>query len=321
MEITEIKIDKIRPDPNQPRTFIDEMDLKEMSQSILAKGVINPIELDKDFVIITGERRWRAAKMAGLETVPAKILDIGDNDRLMRQVVENLQRETMSDWDTANAIKRLLSMSPRGKHPKTPITGPTADKGITWLSEKIGKSRAYIAEKLSILEASKPLQKAVKNNEIAGGFIRVIKQTPERYKEAVEKKILAKEFKTRDGALSLVGAIEREENNPDIIKELLDTDYSKYKGVGAAEEVITKISPEINTRVKASYEPAQELGRIIEDLKEWVRSNPRELVGKIHITRIVLNLDLGKALIDEWFNGEKMGIIDVDAVEVLGMAQ
>ena len=76
MEIIEIEIDKIKPDKDQPRTSMDELELKEMAQSIVTQGVINPIEVDNDMVIITGERRWRAAKIAGLKVVPVKIFNL-----------------------------------------------------------------------------------------------------------------------------------------------------------------------------------------------------------------------------------------------------
>lgn len=302
MELTEVEINKIKPDPNQPRTSIDEIDLREMAQSMVTEGVINPIEIDSKFVIITGERRWRAAKIAGLKTVPAKILNIDGDERFMRQVIENIHHNTMSDWDTANALKKLLSLSPGDRHPQAPITGPGADKGITWLSVKTGKSRGYIDEKLSLLETSKPFQKAVREGTIAGTFVRAIKQAPEAFKVAVEKKILANEFTTRDGAKEFVAALKREENNPTRVKKLLDTDYSKFKGVGEVEQEVKKISPRVSDMVIRSYEPSHEISRISDDLKEWVMNNPREKIGLVHAPRIIVNMNFMKTLIEEWFH-------------------
>ncbi len=75
-KIISIPIEKIKPDVNQPRQYIDEEDLKGMAQSIVTEGIINPIEVDKNFVIVTGERRWRAAKIAGLKSVRAMIIEV-----------------------------------------------------------------------------------------------------------------------------------------------------------------------------------------------------------------------------------------------------
>ncbi|MCX6705438.1 MAG: ParB/RepB/Spo0J family partition protein, partial [Candidatus Woesebacteria bacterium] len=169
MEIIEIEIDKIKPDSDNPRTVIEEEELKEMAQSIITEGIINPIEVDKDFMIITGERRWRAAKLAGFKTIPAKIMDLDKNQRFLRQVVENIQHNAMSDWDTANAFKKIIEAGwLKSSQPKSSPIPITRDHGVRWLSRKIGKSKDYITEKLDILEASGDFQQAVKCGEMAG---------------------------------------------------------------------------------------------------------------------------------------------------------
>ena len=303
MEILEVKIDKIKPDPKQPRTSIDEIDLREMAQSIVTEGVINPIEVDKNYMIITGERRWRASKIAGLKTVPVKVLTMNKDERFMRQVIENIHHNTMNDWDTANALKKLLCLSPGDRHPKASLTGPGADKGITWLSEKTGKSRAYIDEKLSLLGAPKGFQKAVKTGLISGTYMRALKQCPEVFKDKVEKKIMDGEFRSRDTALRFVTALQREENNPSVIKKLLETDYSKFEGVNVAEEEIAKISPTLSTRIAKSYEPSQELSKIVDDMKAWLIENPKESIGKIHAARVIINLNVLVAMVSKWMKG------------------
>ncbi len=90
MKIVNVLLSKIKPDKNQPRQTIDEEHIKEISQSIVTEGVINAIEIDENNVIITGEQRWRAAKLAGLKEVPCKILKITPELRFRRQVIENL---------------------------------------------------------------------------------------------------------------------------------------------------------------------------------------------------------------------------------------
>jgi len=296
MEILEVDINKIKPDVNQPRTTIDELDLREMSQSIITEGVINPIEVDEENVIVTGERRWRAAKMAGLKTVPVKVMPMGDEKRFMRQVIENIHNNTMTDWDTANSLKKLIDMNFKNEekdYGRKPV-------GIKWLSDKTGRSTGYIEEKLSILDQSSEWKKAVKEGKDTAKFTASLKQTPEKYKEVVEKKFLKGEFATRDGAREFVSALKREEKNPDVIEKLLEKDYSELKGFKQVEIEVAKISPRVHQLVKKSYEPSQDLSKIVDQLKEWVKNNPIEKVGKIHAPRVVANINFAKALLEEW---------------------
>ena len=306
MEILEINIDKISPDKHQPRTSIDELDLREMAKSIITEGVINPIEVDKRYVIITGERRWRASKLAGLKRVPVKVLDMSDDDRFMRQVIENIHHNTMSDWDTANALRKLIN--DYFQPPKVILTKGQPATGITWLSEKTGKSLGYISDKLKILEASPAFQEAVKKQDITGEHITIINSVPEKYRKEFERKVLKHEIPTRSSARELRSAIKREEGNPDKVKKLLSIDYSKYKRVGDAENVITKISPrnEPADRIAKTYEPSQEISEIAESLKEWVRNNPREDIGAVHLPRVVINMNFIKSLLEEWFANKKL---------------
>ena len=160
MEILQIEIDKIKPDKKQPRKSIEIEDLKEMAQSIVTEGVINPIETDSDFVIITGERRWRASKIAGLKTVPVKVLKINAKERFRRQVIENIHNDTMSYDDTARALSKLKVDY---FHPVKVINKGQPQTGVTFLSKMVGKSLGYIEERFDYLKASAPLQKAVKD--------------------------------------------------------------------------------------------------------------------------------------------------------------
>jgi len=310
MEIIEVEIDKITPDPNQPRTSIDESDLREMAASIITEGIINPIEIDKQNVIVTGERRWRAAKIAGLKTIRAIEISIGQDERFMRQVIENIHHNTMSDWDTANALAKLICLSPGERHPLAPISGPGASKGITWLHQKTGKSQSFIAEKLNILKASAPMKKAIKTGKLSASFLRAISQTPEKFKKDVEKKILANEFSTRDGAKELAHALEREIENPKVTKKLLNIDYSKYKRVNEALHVINEISPRMHQVVEKSYVPSEKISKIVDELKEWIRENPKSKIGQIHAPVVIVNLNFAKQLIEAWFKEEETKLIE-----------
>ena len=110
--LNEVNIKDIRPNPNQPRKHFDETALNELAASIKIHGVIQPIvineEKDGKYMIIAGERRWRAAKIAGLETIPAYIRNFTEKQIKEISIIENLQREDLNPVEEARAIKELM---------------------------------------------------------------------------------------------------------------------------------------------------------------------------------------------------------------------
>src|SRR5882757_665606 len=109
MKILELELKKIKPDPNQPRKLFNPDKVNELAQTFKTVGIINPIEVDEDYMIITGENRFRAAKVAGLTTVPVKVLKIDDNTRFLRQVIENIQYNNLSPFEIAKALEKILA--------------------------------------------------------------------------------------------------------------------------------------------------------------------------------------------------------------------
>jgi len=301
MEIKQIKTGLIKPDKNQPRKSFKPTRIDEMAQSILTEGVINPIEIDEDYKIITGEMRWRAAVKAGLETIPCKILKIGGDERFMRQVVENIHHNTMTSWDTAKSIEKLLLLSPGD----TKIgSGGRNDQGISWLSKKLGKSRAYIEEYLDVLKASEKFQKSVKSG-VKHTMIRAIKNTPEKYKDQVEKKIVSGELKTRDGAYSISSAIKE---NPEKAEEILKQDYSESKTSDEVKKKINKVVDFTETPItdafKNGIEAPKQCGKMVLMIIKWLKNHPANSVGKIHLERMVTNLTVLKDAIDNWLQNK-----------------
>ena len=306
MKIIEVEISKIKPDPKQPRTSIDDTDIHGLAQSIVTEGVINPIEVDEHFVIITGERRWRAAKLAGLITVPVKVMSYEGDARFMRQVIENIHHNTMDEWDTANALKRCLAMWPGKRKERDHSAHTGTDIGLGWLAKKTGKGERFIQEKLSLLDMSHAFQTAIKEKKIVPAFVRVMDQVKPEYQPILEKKILRGEFSTRDAAREFVVALNREAKNPDKLKRLIETDYSKYKGINEVERLIHKISPRTADLIAKSYEPAQEISKIAEEVSLWLENNPKNCVGAAHAVRVSTNLNLIRNKIGEWFKGQDL---------------
>ena len=160
--IMEIPIEDIYPNPNQPRTHFDEKALQELSESIKALGIIQPITLKKEgdkFLIISGERRYRASKLAGLKSIPAYIRLVNDQGLLEMALVENIQREDLDAIEVALTYQRLL-----------------VEIGLTQeaLSGRVGKERSTITNALRLLKLSPDIQQAIRNGVISAGHGRAI---------------------------------------------------------------------------------------------------------------------------------------------------
>ena len=160
--IVEIAIEDIYPNANQPRTYFDEKALNELAQSITNLGVIQPVTLRKDggkFEIISGERRYRASKIAGLHSIPAYIRLVNDQELLEMALVENIQREDLDAIEIALTYERLMD-----------------EIGLTQenLSQRVGKDRSTITNSIRLLRLSPDIQNAIRSGEISAGHGRAI---------------------------------------------------------------------------------------------------------------------------------------------------
>lgn len=161
--INEVPLDEIKANPNQPRRNFDEEALEELATSIRELGVISPITLrknsDGDYLIIAGERRYRAAKMAGLTTIPAYIRTAKDEQVMEMALIENIQREDLDAIEIALAYQRLMD-----------------DYSLTQerMSERVGKKRATIANYLRLLRLPAEIQMGIKEKKIDMGHARAI---------------------------------------------------------------------------------------------------------------------------------------------------
>ena len=161
--LSEIDIAQIEPNPNQPRREFDPEALQELANSIRELGIIQPITLrkvnDHKFQIIAGERRWRASQLAGLEKIPAYIVDVEDQGVMEMALVENIQREDLNAIEIALAYQHLAE-----------ATGMTQAK----ISERVGKSRAAVTNYMRLLKLPAQVQIALKNHEIEMGHARAL---------------------------------------------------------------------------------------------------------------------------------------------------
>lgn len=159
---TEIRIDLIRPNPYQPRRDFDDASIEELAQSIRAHGVIQPITVrpvDGAYEIAAGERRWRAAKYAGLGTIPAIVKPFQDEEMLQVALVENLQREDINPIEAARAYQQLMD-----------LFGDTQEQ----IAQGIGKSRTAVSNTLRLLKLPLEIQERISSGHLTEGHGRAL---------------------------------------------------------------------------------------------------------------------------------------------------
>lgn len=163
--IRQLPIDLLGPSPYQPRRAIDEESLRELAESIRVRGILQPLLVRPDaadqarFQIIAGERRWRAAAMAGLHEVPALIRPLTDLEAMAAALVENLQRQDLNAIEEAEGYRRLVE-----------------EFGMTHeaLAESVGKSRSHLTNTLRLLNLAEPVKQAVRSGAISAGHARAL---------------------------------------------------------------------------------------------------------------------------------------------------
>ncbi len=200
--INEINLSSITTNPDQPRREFDEESLNELAASIKQIGVIQPITLrkvdDDTYQIIAGERRYRASLMAGLETIPAYIKTVDDDEVMEMALVENIQREDLNSIEIALAYQNLIES-----------LSLTQEQ----LSERVGKKRATIANYLRLLKLPAEVQMGIKNRKIDMGHARALVTIADPVKQlAIYNRTLKDELSVRK-VESLVKAINEAEDN------------------------------------------------------------------------------------------------------------
>jgi ParB family chromosome partitioning protein len=186
MQLLAVRLDAIVPDPDQPRRTFPEDSLQELSDSIQQDGVIQPIEvteLDADhYMIVHGERRWKAAQLAGLETIPAVIrrYDYDTITRLVRQLVENIQREDLNDVDRAAGLLRMreflqAELDVMIREGTLPDDSSPWSKTITWakVGKRLGMSRQRIHQLIRLLDLPEAIKEDVRTGKLSERETRV----------------------------------------------------------------------------------------------------------------------------------------------------
>jgi ParB family chromosome partitioning protein len=161
-DASEIPIDLIDPSTLQPRSVFDEAKLDELARSITANGVVQPLLLRRKgprFELIAGERRWRAAQLAGLLKVPAVIRNVSDDKVLELALIENIQREDLNPIEEARAYKKLID-----------TVGLTQET----VAERVGRDRSYVTNYLRLLRLPDDLQELLQRGKLSTGHARAL---------------------------------------------------------------------------------------------------------------------------------------------------
>jgi ParB family chromosome partitioning protein len=161
-EPSEVDLDSIVPGPMQPRTHFDEVSLESLAESIRSHGIVQPLLVrrrENGYELIAGERRWRAAKLAGLARVPVVVKEVPDQSLLEIALIENIQRENLNPIEEAQAYKKLIE-----------TVGLTQEA----LASRVGRDRSYITNYLRLLRLPDDLQQLVIEGRLSTGHARTL---------------------------------------------------------------------------------------------------------------------------------------------------
>ena len=253
--VVELKINDISPNEGQPRKNFDDTSLQELASSISESGVIQPIIVQKKnggYRIVAGERRWRAARIAGLTVIPAIVRELSDRETMVQALLENLQREDLNPIEEAYAMQNLLK---------------THKLTQEQLAKKLGKPRATIANTMRLVNLDDSLQEYIRRGDLSEGHAKVILSLKDKedQKTAAEM-ILQKEMNVRQAEIYVKKILEAKEN-PEAPKavELPDERVSL-----SVKEVETKLKKQLGSRVKLKLtDRSVGKGKIVIEYKDY----------------------------------------------------
>lgn len=243
-EQSKIPVDEIRPNPYQPRKVFDDEALKELSSSIKQHGVFTPILVKKSiqgYDLIAGERRLRASKLAGLQDIPAIIVDFDDQEMMEIALLENIQREDLNVIEEAKAYEKLIQR-----------LGYTQEQ----LAHRVGKSREHITNLLRLLKLPEDVQEYVVSKQLSMGHVRALLGLKT---EASMRKV-AKQAIDQGLSVRKVEQIVKDTNNKKPVEKPKEDIYVKAAKEKLQEFFQTSVSISKNA-ISIHYENKEDLNR------------------------------------------------------------
>lgn len=235
--VSELEIARIIPNPGQPRTLFDEEALEELAQSISRLGVIQPITVKRidsatdgnaEYMIISGERRYRASRIAGLDTIPAYVREANDQTLLEMALVENIQREDLGAIEVALSLQRLIE--------ECALTQEI-------LAERVGKKRSTIANYIRLLKLPAQIQSALSSDMITMGHARALLSLPsDKQQLAMLAKVVKGHMSVRQTEQAVQAALAPAKRTADKAKD--NTEYPEYYS-----RLVERLEPLVGSRI------------------------------------------------------------------------
>ena len=255
---SELKVEQLQSGKYQPRSFMDDTALNELASSIKAQGIMQPILVRPvpggKFEIIAGERRWRAAKLAGLASVPVLVREVADNAALAMALIENIQREDLNPLEQAVGIQRLVNEF-----------GATHDQA----ADMVGRSRSAVTNLLRLLGLAVPVRDLMQQGKLDMGHGRALLALAGMQQLEAARTVISKSLSVRETE-KLVGQLLRgSERNP--AKKAVDRDVLRLEEE-LAQKLGTKVQIKATTKGRGSlhiqYTSLLQLDAILAKLKQ-----------------------------------------------------
>ena len=249
-DIVEINLSEIRSNPYQPRKVFDQAALEELAQSIKEYGIVQPIIVKKSikgYELVAGERRTKAARLAGLTTIPAIIKDFNDQDMMEIALIENIQRENLNPIEEAESYANIIK-----------LRGFTQEE----FAEKFGKSRSYVTNLLGLLKLPDRVKDLVSTKKITMGHARVLSKIDSEDKVCeLADQIIIEGLSVRD-----IERISSTDNMPkkNKVNRIVDYHYNIYENI-MREKIGTKVKINKN-KIEIPFDSDKDLERILEIL-------------------------------------------------------
>jgi len=253
--ISELRITELEANQNQPRRNFDDQSLQELADSIKQHGVVQPIivrKIDQNYQIVAGERRWRAARLAGLKSVPVVVKDYSNIQVMEIALIENLQRQDLNAIEEAIAYKSLIE-----EHDMTQED----------ISEKIGRSRSAIANTLRLLNLPEEIKEFVVQGKISAGHARALLSITDKKRQIeIAQKIIEQQLNVRD-IEKLVMQKEKDEPKKENKKsvEIIELEERLKKALATKVSIVHKKS---KGKIEIEYYNNDDLERILELLEK-----------------------------------------------------
>jgi ParB family chromosome partitioning protein len=246
--LRDVAVSSIRPNRMQPRSYFDEESLAELTASVREVGILQPILVrehgEDDYELIAGERRWRAARRAGLQSVPALVQSVSDVSSLKSALVENLHREDLNPLEEAVAYQQLIE-----------------DFGLTHeeVAQQVGRSRVTVTNTLRLLQLPAGVQRLVQDGQLSAGHARALLGTPDRgFQEMLARRAINEGLTVR--AVEEAVRARNEGPQPRVTAHRPPASHQRPAGLLELEEML---SAHLDTRVRV--EMGAKHGRVIVD--------------------------------------------------------